>query len=85
MIKKYRKKPLVIEAIYYDGKNIKEVTEFASASLPERLSDDCVIFIKTLEGLMELKTNNYLIKGIKGEFYPCAKDIFETTYGEVAE
>lgn len=95
MITKYKKKPVIIEAIQLkgDSKTIKECLEFMGQSVNEDLTiernkfeDYCVIVnergmkISTLECEMTASINDYIIKGIKGEFYPCKPDIFEQTY-----
>ena len=87
----YRKKPVVIEAMQYDGDNGEEIIDWAKA-----VSDphDCMIHylkghnaswfkIKTLEGEMEVSPNDWVICGVQGEFYPCKPDIFEKTYEKV--
>ncbi len=82
MIKKYRKKPVVIEAIQYDGANVQEIIEFTGgqASKPGGKSDHLII--PTSEGDMQATTGDFVIKGVKGEFYPCKPDIFSLTYEE---
>lgn len=82
MIKKFRKKPVVIEAIQYTGDNTSEIKEFCG--------DMCLlghkpltVAINTLEGVMTASKGDYVIKGVNGEFYPCKPDIFEKTYEEV--
>jgi len=77
---KYRKKPVVIEAIQYDGKNIVEITEFCPQS--HSFYEDSFL-ISTLEGAMRCNQLDWVIKGVKGEFYPCKPDIFEQTYEKV--
>lgn len=80
---KFRKKPVVIEAVQYNGKNMDEIMVFIEA--PEICNDflENWIEIKTLEGSMRANPGDWVIKGIKGEFYPCKPDIFEATYEEV--
>lgn len=76
---KFRKKPVVIEAIQFTGGNGKELEEFAGKALKYNgEEDDFTVF--TLEGFKPLPEGYWIIKGIKGEFYPCAPDIFEATY-----
>lgn len=79
-MKKYRKKPLIINAIKYTGKNIEEILSYIKMSeiSTDFTSDD--LLIKTLEGEMRARPGDYIIKGIAGEFYPCKPDIFESTY-----
>ncbi len=83
MIKQYRKKPVVIEAVKYDGNNLNEIYEFTNhqAKIANRI--DSPLVISTLEGEMEAKEGDYIIKGVQGEFYPCKPDIFDATYEEV--
>lgn len=78
---RYRKKPVVIEAIQYTGNNFEEILNaFGYLYAPEK---DPNIYVPTLEGTMRCKIGDYLIRGVRGELYPCAKDIFEETYEEV--
>ncbi len=74
---KYRKKPVVIEAIRFIGSNYEEVREFISQNT---LCSDSSIVIPTLEGDMVAQKGDYIIKGVQGEFYPCKPDIFKETY-----
>jgi hypothetical protein len=90
MIKKYVKKPVVIEAVKWDGNNLDEILTWCDgdATYEPMSSGGNVIVIQTLESNSEVKTrhaatvNDYIIKGIKGEFYPCKPDIFTETYTE---
>lgn len=77
---KYRKKPVVIEAIQYDGRNHDDVMRFTGKSLCAIDDDDNSIVIHTLEGDMRASVRDWIIKGVKDEFYPCKPDIFEATY-----
>ena len=80
---KYRKKPVVIEAIKWDGENFKEVVDFTGGNLTYlKPYDDQPISIRihTLKGDMFCSIGDFIIKGVKGEFYPCKPDIFEATY-----
>lgn len=76
---KYVKKPVVIEAIQVSNAfpNFEEIEEFVGGDLEFRNGE---IIIATLEGAMTATPGDYIIKGIKGEFYPCKPDIFELTY-----
>lgn len=86
MAKKYRKKPVMIEAIQFDGLNVFEIAKFMGREpkYDTRLGWE-TIEIETLEGTMKASRGDYIIKGVKGEFYPCKSDIFEATYEEVEE
>ena len=77
MVKKYRKKPVIIEAIQWNGKNLTEIDNFVGGSLKIEGSS---LVIYTLEGDMEASINDYIIKGVNGEFYQCKPDIFDKTY-----
>lgn len=91
MIKKYRKLPVVVDVIQLTRENWYECIEFIDkkgfdrgayeGSLPGELSE-CSLVINTLEGKLTAKEYDYIIKGVKGEFYPCKPDIFEATYEE---
>lgn len=80
MIKKFRKKPVTIEAIQWNGENLSEINEFTKNEVENHES---VLIIPTLEGDMYASLNDYIIKGVKGEFYPCKPNIFLATYEEV--
>ena len=74
---KYRKKPVVIEAIQWTGGNANEVTAFlGSAAWWDAIGP----VITTLEGELHTSVGDWIIKGVAGEFYPCKPDIFEKTY-----
>lgn len=77
---KYRKKPVVIEAVQWTGENISEMIDFIIGSFEHELEDPKELKIKTLEGTMTANVGDYIIKGVKGEFYPCKPDIFAATY-----
>ena len=89
---KYRKKPVVIEAIQFKcdlvgdgGDNIKKVFSFFESFDGRELIfvDNTELFIKTLEGNMRVSPDDYIIKGVRGECYPCKPDIFELTYEKI--
>ena len=78
---KYRKKPVIIEAIQYTGDNYKEICDFVGKFLFQFESGEFVI--ETLEGDHLCKIGDFVIKGVRGEFYVCKPYIFEETYEEV--
>ena len=83
---RYRKKPVEIEAIQWNSDNIEKVYEMLGNNLivtPSADGERLYHFIRTLEGDMEISWNDYIIKGVKGEFYPCKSDIFELTYDKI--
>ena len=96
MIKKYVKKPVEVEAIQLKEDNIIEVFDFLDGAnyketksaeelqyFSKAMLEQGYIEIETLEGIMKASFGDYIIKGVKGEFYPCKPDIFQATYEEV--
>ena len=81
---KYRKKPVVIEAMQWTGDNTEQCLNFMGSNGRFDTIELC-IKIDTLEGTMAASLNDYIIKGVDGEFYPCKQDIFEKTYELVEE
>lgn len=85
---KYRKKPVVIEAIQFndDADTLRKIQKFMQCELvvSYKKTNKPKLKIATLEGEMEASLGDYIIKGVNGEFYPCKPDIFEKTY-ELAE
>jgi len=82
---KYRKKPVVIEAIQWHGFE-KGPHDLGVTSLGCGLKDRPIMgWIKTLEGGHEVTPGDWIITGIKGERYPCKPDIFEATYEKVED
>ena len=81
--KRYRKKPVVIEAIQWTGDNLAAI--FAFAGEQAIYTSEGQLFIHTLEGSHLANLNDQIIKGVKGECYPCKPDIFELTYEPEAE
>lgn len=93
---RFRKKPVVIEAVQFTGHNHGDITAFMGCECGwgNPVKDDCpydhskagpkLIVIRTLEGDHTAIRGDWIIKGVKGEFYPCKPDIFEATYEEVA-
>lgn len=91
LIKRFTKKPVTIEAIQFadDANTISNIHGFMGASgtridyKPDE--NGPVLMIPTLEGVMKAQVGDWIIKGVKGEFYPCKPDIFEKTYSEAAK
>ena len=81
MIMKFRKKPVVVEAIQWTGRNASEVIEFAGGR-----AQQCnhLLVIETLEGGMAAEPGDWVIRGVAGECYPCKPRIFAQTYEPVA-
>jgi len=87
---KYRKKPVVIDAVQFDGSNFNEIYRWAVIhNKSERKffesRRDNTMGILTKEGMMTANQGDYIIRRVNGEFYPCKPDIFETTYEKVDE
>ena len=83
---KYKKKAIVITAIKNTGFNDLCIKDFVAKSDRKfYFKSSGEITIKTLEGNMTADIGDYIIKGIKGEFYPCKPDIFEATYDKVSD
>lgn len=82
---KYRKLPVTIEAEKFTGtnENLLKLREFTGDNSLCVVGESIVI--KTLEGNIYATIGDYIIKGIKGEFYPCKPDIFNETYEEVED
>lgn len=87
---KYRKKPVVIEAMYNDGEieTISAILDWINggngakgpATYDLTGKPSMSIHIETLEGVMRADVGDFIIKGVNGEFYPCKPDIFAKTY-----
>lgn len=83
--KKYRKKPVVIEAIKFTDESKSRAYLFVRCNCSADWENDVPILkIQTLEGVMTARFGDYIVKGVKGEFYPVRGDIFEATYEEAA-
>lgn len=75
---KYIKKPVVIEAVIWDGNKVSEVREAFEKSVIIRYGNE--VHVTTLEGVMKASPGDYIIEGVNGELYPCKPEIFEKTY-----
>lgn len=88
---KYKRKVAVVEAVQWQGNNFKEIMEFSNCSNLIREALDFnnkpygLLYIETLEGRHIANIGDFIIKGIKGEFYPCKPEIFELIYEKVIE
>jgi hypothetical protein len=81
---KYRKKPVVIEAVQFTPENLDEAVAFCGGRYEyEPHNGGEVIYITTLEGVMLASAGDFIIRGVNGEFYPCKPDIFNKTYEPV--
>lgn len=95
---RFRKKPIIIDAIQFTGDNLMEIAEFMGISrwglqvsvdavlrMDGNYGENTHIHIPTLEGTMTANCGDWIIKGVNGEFYPCKPNIFERTYEKVEE
>lgn len=81
---KYQKKPVVIDAIQWQGNNFSEIVyNFVGIICGER--HDGKLDIKTLEGITTADINDYIIRGVIGEFYACKPDVFALSYEKVED
>lgn len=78
-IQSFRKKPVVIQAVKWTGSNQQELASFMG------VVGTCAgkVEISTLEGVLTASVGDWIIKGVKGEFYPCKSDIFDAAYERV--
>ena len=81
MIKTYIKRPVAVQAVQWTGENLLEICNFTGRCGGELMKDG-ELYIETLEGTHHASVGDYIIRGVKGEFYPCKPDVFELTYQE---
>lgn len=86
----YRKKPVVIYAVQFTGENASEIISSVGNlqdvdTMYESDTMNPILVMRTLEGTMTARKGDWIIKGVKGEFYPCKPDIFEATYEPATE
>lgn len=85
---KYKKKPVVVEAVQWTGENHEEIRNFCKRDAfftpavqdTEGHTAKWSLAIDTLEGVMYAEIGDYIIKGVNGEFYPCKPNVFAKTY-----
>ena len=85
MVKEYVKKPVIIRAVQFTRDNFEEIQEFTNGlakgfTIERCLNGKCWCTIPTLEGDHIALEGDFIIEGVKGEFYPCKPDIFKETY-----
>jgi hypothetical protein len=86
-MKMYVKKPIPVPALQWTGDNFQEIKDFCT---DENLKEMCFknnkdLWIQTREGQLMAQVGDFIMKGIEGEFYPCAESIFKKSYDEVNE
>jgi hypothetical protein len=91
MGKLYRKKPIAVEVMQFIGTNWRDIEVWSDDSVYVRGSKlpdyqkEMEMTVTTLEGQVRARVGDYIIRGVRGEFYPCEKSIFEETYYEVTK
>lgn len=92
-VKTYRKKPIEVQAVQFDGENWTQVWTLAGSKSfgpvdPEDRGEDPEIVAEVFDKLhstwVGVKQGQWIIKGVQGEFYPCDEDVFAATYEEVS-
>ena len=81
---KYRKKPVIIEAVQWTGDNISEICKFTKHDISHLLRSG-QLYIETLEGIMKASIGDFIVKGVSCEFYPCKPEVFYQTYEKVVD
>lgn len=85
LMPRFRKKPVEIEAMQYDGtdESQRAIVNWTNGRAEGWIDHEYHLVIRTLEGDMRASSGDWVIRGVKGEFYPCKPDIFEATYDPV--
>lgn len=84
VVRKFRKRPVTIEAMQIlDATSVLDIEEWINNPATGYSTNPPTIWIDTLEGRMEGRVGDWIIKGVNGEFYPCKNEIFIKTYQEV--
>jgi hypothetical protein len=86
----FRKKPVEVMAIEFSRENFEKIKEFTngqahSLKIERRINGNCTCIIPTLEGQHIASEGDFIIRGIKDEFYPCKPDIFHKTYQAIPQ
>lgn len=82
-VKMYETRPCMIQALKYNGHNCVQVITWMHGECPPDVHTTDRPVINTLEGDLTASVNDYIIKGLNGEFYPCKPDVFHKKYREV--
>lgn len=84
MVRQFKKKPVVIEAVRFTINQVDSVIDWLNKNRASYglSTPDYNLVLHTLEGDMHVSFGDWIIKGVKGEIYPCKPDIFEETYEE---
>lgn len=81
-IRRFRKKPVEVEAIQWDGSEARqrEIVNWSGGKVSGWVDSVYFLEVRTEEGTMRADEGDWIIRGVAGEFYPCKPDIFEQTY-----
>ena len=82
---KYRKKPVVIDAIQWTGDNYPDVFEFTAGYAYPTKSHSDTLAVSTLEGEVMATNGCYIIRGVNGDYFPCQEAVFKKTYEQVKQ
>ena len=87
---KYKKKPVIVEAVQYTGNNFVDIVNWSKLSPKKDIEEESnkdknILNILKVDGLLTVQINDFIIKDEKNNFYPCKPDIFEQTYELVKE
>ena len=84
-IKRYRKRPVVVEAVLATQWNLQRVAEWCNGWVVPDWGGSEYLRIPTREGVMTAEIGDFVIKGAANEFYPCKGDVFDQIYEEVGD
>ena len=80
-MKKFQPRAVIIRAMQFTGENYQEILDMVpNSSVAYDENNVICLFINTLEGRMKANLNDWIIEGLRGEYYPCKPDIFSITY-----
>lgn len=82
-MQKYRKKPVEVEAVKYDGKNTQDIMDWSEGAITEHPGNPYVLSMEAQGGTVTVEPGDYIIRGVEGEFYPCKASVFVATYDAV--
>jgi hypothetical protein len=87
---KYRKRPVIVDAVQFRRDHFSDIQKFTDGKATNFRIERCpngkaYCDISTLEGVMTATERDFIIKGVKGEFYPCKEDVFLQTYEPVIQ
>lgn len=84
-VQRFRKKPVVVEAVQWTGRNIGEIYDFTNKQFRSTASSGALVFDELHDTWVTIHLGHWVIKGVKGEFYPCDDEVLQKTYELVPE